>query len=102
MVCVKRSKVGQFNAHVKRAQIDNSLSYCILHRSEQASNTTGSKGVEFSWHFQFFCSVPPVLFGWVGGTIFVDNWLEIYVETRQTSSLLGNLHVSACEINYLG
>ena len=37
---VKRSRIGQFNASVKRAQIENSLSYCInacdLHRSERA------------------------------------------------------------------
>ena len=38
--CVKHSRVGQFNAHVKCAQIENSLSYCVLRselrRSERA------------------------------------------------------------------
>ena len=38
--CIKCSRVGQFNAGVKLAQIQNSLSYCILHielrRSERA------------------------------------------------------------------
>ena len=37
---VKRSRIGQFNAHVKCAQIENSRSYCInacnLSRSELA------------------------------------------------------------------
>ena len=38
--CVIRCRIGQFNARVKRAQIDNSLSYCVntceLCRSERA------------------------------------------------------------------
>ena len=37
---VKRSRIGQFNAHIKCAQIENSLSYCVnacnLSRSELA------------------------------------------------------------------
>ena len=37
---VKRSRIGQFNAHVKCGQLENALSYCILcsklHRSERA------------------------------------------------------------------
>ena len=37
---VKRSRIGQFNAHVKCAQIENSPSYCVnacdLQRSERA------------------------------------------------------------------
>ena len=38
--CVKRSRIGQFYARVKRGQLENSLSYCInacvLHTSERA------------------------------------------------------------------
>ena len=37
-----RSRIGRFNAHVKCAQIENALSYCInacnLRRSERAIN----------------------------------------------------------------
>ena len=40
MDCVKCSRIGQFNACIKRAQIENYLSYCInacdLRRSERA------------------------------------------------------------------
>ena len=38
--CVKYGRVGQLNARVNRAEIENSLSYCVSHselcRSEQA------------------------------------------------------------------
>ena len=33
---VKRSRIGQFNARLKRAQLENSQSYCVLRRSERA------------------------------------------------------------------
>ena len=35
-----RVKRGRFNARVKRSQLENSVSYCVLRRSERASENT--------------------------------------------------------------
>ena len=45
MDCLKRSRVGQFNAWIKHGQLENYLFYCVLHsilRRPELSNTSES------------------------------------------------------------
>ena len=60
MGCVTRSRIGQFNTHVKGGQLENSLSYCILRsklcKSEQGNNMTSRKiilYVQYTYHYKY-------------------------------------------------
>ena len=79
--CVKRSWVGQFNACVKWAQIEISLSYCVLRRVLRRSERAFRKFFKLDTSVTRYCEISPL---WQNFESLWGNFLDGLFRTWQT------------------